>query len=77
MTRYSNKVYIPGHHTLPDDMEQDWVTCHHQVSQKLKKYLKFKPNWDSQEQVKRALKKYFESKPNDDSQEHMKRVKVP
>ena len=29
--RYSNNVYIPGHHTLPDDMEQSWVTCHHQV----------------------------------------------
>merc|ERR1712192_5415 len=30
---YSNNVYIPGHHSLPDDMQQDWVTCHHQVSQ--------------------------------------------
>jgi len=27
---YSNGVYIPGDHTLPDDMEQPWVTCHHQ-----------------------------------------------
>ena len=33
--RYSNNVYIPGHHTLPDDMEQSWVTCHHQVLSEL------------------------------------------
>ena len=31
--RYSNNVYIPGHHTVPDDMEQPWVTCNHQVEE--------------------------------------------
>ena len=47
VTRYSNGVYIPGHHTLPDDMEQSWVTCHHQVCDNWlhSKSTKYKTRW--------------------------------
>ena len=57
MDRYSNNVYIPGHHTIPDDMEQDWVTCHHQVSQNKKSTLNLNPTMTVQNMWKKNTQK--------------------